>query len=123
MPLQKKHYEKLIQKYNVSNEQLKKAIHEIESSIKTRWCFSGNNKITENVVPDFAIRIVDGELELTLNGEMPSLHVSKDYQEMMQTYKESTDKSGPQKRSSIYQTKIDSKWFIDAIRQRQETLL
>jgi RNA polymerase sigma-54 factor len=85
-------------KYNVSNEQLKKAIHEIESSIKTRWCFTGNNKITENVVPDFAIRIVDGELELTLNGRnAPSLHVSKDYQEMMQTYKESTDKSGPQK--------------------------
>jgi DNA-directed RNA polymerase specialized sigma54-like protein len=42
----------------------------------------GNNKITENVVPDFAIRIVDGELELTLNGRnAPSLHVSKDYQE------------------------------------------
>jgi RNA polymerase sigma-54 factor len=40
MPLQKKHYEKLIQKYNVSNEQLKKAIHEIEK-IKTRWCFYG----------------------------------------------------------------------------------
>jgi RNA polymerase sigma-54 factor len=42
---------------------------------------------------------------------------------MMQTYKESTDKSGQQKSSSIYQTKLDSaKWFIDAIRQRQETL-
>jgi RNA polymerase sigma-54 factor len=66
----------------------------------------GNNKITENVVPDFAIRIVDGELELTLNGRNAALHVSKDYQ-MMQTYKESTDKSGPKRRSSIYQ-KIDS---------------
>jgi RNA polymerase sigma-54 factor len=88
-------------KYNVSNEQLKKAIHEIESSTKTRWCFTGNNKITENVVPDFAIRIVDGELELTLNGRnAPSLHVSKDYQEMMQTYKEST-KSAPQKKFNL----------------------
>jgi RNA polymerase sigma-54 factor len=95
MPLQK-HYEKLIQKYNVSNEQLKKAIHEIEKLNQNQVVLLGNNKITENVVPDFAIRIVDGELELTLNGEMP-LHVSKDYQEMMQTYKESTDKSGPQK--------------------------
>jgi RNA polymerase sigma-54 factor len=53
-----KHYDKLIQKYNISNEQLK-AIHEIEDSTKTRWSFTGNNKITENVVPDFAIRIVD----------------------------------------------------------------
>jgi RNA polymerase sigma-54 factor len=62
---------------------------------------------------------------LTLNGRnAPSLHVSKDYQEMMQTYKESTDKSTQKRRSSIYQTKLDSaKWFIDAIRQRQETLL
>jgi RNA polymerase sigma-54 factor len=50
------------------------------------------------VVPDFAIRIVEGELELTLNGRnAPSLHVSKDYQDMMQTYKVSTDKSGAQK--------------------------
>jgi RNA polymerase sigma-54 factor len=93
----KKHYEKLIQKYNVSNEQLKSNSRNRKAQSKTRWCFYGNNKITENVVPDFAIRIVDGELELTLNGRnAPSLHVSKDYQEMMQTYKES-DKSGPQK--------------------------
>jgi RNA polymerase sigma-54 factor len=122
----KKHYEKLIQKYNVSNEQLKKAIHEIEKlNPKPGGAFTGNNKITENVVPDFAIRIVDNELELTLNGRnAPSLHVSKDYQEMMQTYKESTDKSGPQKDAvQFIKQKLDSaKWFIDAIRQRQETL-
>jgi RNA polymerase sigma-54 factor len=93
----KKHYEKLIQKYNVSNEQLKSNSRNRKAQSKPGGAFTGNNKITENVVPDFAIRIVDGELELTLNGEMPSLHVSKDYQEMMQTYKESTDKSGPQK--------------------------
>jgi RNA polymerase sigma-54 factor len=122
----KKHYEKLIQKYNVSNEQLKKAINEIEKlNPKPGGAFTGNNKVTENVVPDFAIRIVDGELELTLNGRnAPSLHVSKDYQEMMQTYKESTDKSGAQKDAvQFIKQKLDSaKWFIDAIRQRQETL-
>jgi RNA polymerase sigma-54 factor len=122
----KKHYDKLIQKYNISNEQLKKAIHEIERlNPKPGGAFTGNNKITENVVPDFAIRIVDGELELTLNGRnAPSLHVSKDYQEMMQTYKESKDKSGTQKDAvQFIKQKLDSaKWFIDAIRQRQETL-
>jgi len=122
----KKHYDKLLQKYNVSNEQLKKAIHEIEKlNPKPGGSFTGNNKVTENVVPDFAIRIIDGELELTLNGRnAPSLHVSKDYQEMMQTYKVSKDKSNAQKDAvQFIKQKLDSaKWFIDAIKQRQETL-
>ncbi|KUJ59791.1 RNA polymerase sigma-54 factor [Flavobacteriaceae bacterium CRH] len=122
----KKHYDKLLQKYGVSNEQLKKAIHEIERlNPKPGGSFTGNNKVTENVVPDFAIRITDGELELTLNGRnAPSLHVSKDYQEMMQTYKDSRDKSSAQKDAvQFIKQKLDSaKWFIDAIRQRQETL-
>ena len=122
----KKHYDKLLQKYNVSNDQLKKAIHEIEKlNPKPGGSFTGNNKITENVVPDFAIRIVEGKLELSLNGRnAPSLHVSRDYQEMLQTYKVSKDKSNQQKEAvQFIKQKLDSaKWFIDAIRQRQETL-
>ena len=122
----KKHYEKLTQKFNVSNDQLKTAIHEIEKlNPKPGGSYTGNNRITENVVPDFAIRIIDDELELTLNGRnAPSLHVSKDYQEMLQTYKDSRDKSGAQKDAvQFIKQKLDSaKWFIDAIRQRQETL-
>ncbi|WP_395053044.1 RNA polymerase factor sigma-54 [Flavobacterium sp.] len=122
----KKHYDKLLQKHNISNEQLKKAIHEIEKlNPKPGGSFTGNNKVTENIVPDFAIRINDGELELTLNGRnAPSLHVSKDYQEMMQTYKDSRDKSNSQKDAvQFIKQKLDSaKWFIDAIKQRQETL-
>lgn len=122
----KKHYDKLLQKYAVSNEQLKTAIHEIEKlNPKPGGSFTGSNKITEHVVPDFAIRIVDDELVLTLNGRnAPSLHVSKDYQEMMQTYKSSRDKSNAQKDAvQFIKQKLDSaKWFIDAIKQRQETL-
>ena len=122
----KKHYDKLQHKFNVSNEQLKKAVHEIEKlNPKPGGAFTGANKITENVVPDFAIRIVDGELELTLNGRnAPTLHVSKDYQEMLQTYKVSKDKSNAQKDAvQFIKQKLDAaKWFIDAIRQRQETL-
>ena len=122
----KKHYDKLIQKFNISNEQLKKAIYEIEKlNPKPGGGFTGNNKVTENVVPDFAIRIVDNDLELSLNGRnAPSLHVSKDYQEMMQTYKDSRDKSNSQKEAvQFIKQKLDSaKWFIDAIKQRQETL-
>ena len=122
----KKHYDKLQQKYNVSNEQLKTAIHEIEKlNPKPGGSFTGSNKITEHVVPDFSIRIVDDELVLTLNGRnAPSLHISKDYQEMMQTYKSSRDKSNAQKDAvQFIKQKLDSaKWFIDAIKQRQETL-
>lgn len=122
----KKHYEKLQHKFNVSNEQLKKAVHEIEKlNPKPGGSFTGANKITENVVPDFAIRIVDGALELTLNGRnAPTLHVSKDYQEMLQTYKVSKDKSNAQKDAvQFIKQKLDAaKWFIDAIKQRQETL-
>ena len=122
----KKHYDKLLQKYTVSNEQLKTAIHEIEKlNPKPGGSFTGSNKITEHVVPDFAIRIVEEELVLTLNGRnAPSLHVSKDYQEMMQTYKSSRDKSNAQKDAvQFIKQKLDSaKWFIDAIKQRQETL-
>ena len=122
----KKHYDKLLQKYNVSNDQLKKAIHEIEKlNPKPGGSFTGNTKVTENIVPDFAIRIVEGKLELSLNGRnAPTLHVSRDYQEMLQTYKESKDKSNQQKEAvQFIKQKLDSaKWFIDAIRQRQETL-
>ncbi|MBF6609022.1 MAG: RNA polymerase factor sigma-54 [Flavobacterium sp.] len=122
----KKHYEKLQQRYNVSLEQLKDAIGEIEKlNPKPGNSFTGSNKIIEHVVPDFAIRIVEGELELTLNGRnAPTLHVSRDYQEMMQTYKVSKDKSTQQKEAvQFIKQKLDSaKWFIDAIKQRQETL-
>jgi len=122
----KKHYDKLLQKYGVSQDQLKKAIDEIEKlNPKPGGAFTGNNKMVEHVVPDFTIRIVEGELELSLNGRnAPELHISKDYQEMMQTYKASRDKSNQQKEAvQFIKQKLDSaKWFIDAIRQRQETL-
>ena len=122
----KKHYDKLLAKFSVSRELLKKAIDEIEKlNPKPGGAYTGSNKITEHVVPDFAIRIVDEELELTLNGRnAPELHVSKDYQEMMKTYKDSKDKSNSQKDAvQFIKQKLDSaKWFIDAIKQRQETL-
>jgi len=122
----KKHYDKLLHKYGVSQDQLKKTIEEIEKlNPKPGGAFTGNNKMIEHVVPDFTIRIVEGELELLLNGRnAPELHVSKDYQDMLRTYKDSRDKSNAQKDAvQFIKQKLDSaKWFIDAIRQRQETL-
>ncbi|MCO6161997.1 RNA polymerase factor sigma-54 [Flavobacterium sp. NRK F7] len=122
----KKHYEKLLLKYEISKDQLRKVIDEIEKlNPKPGGAYDGNQKPIEHVVPDFTIRIVDGELELQLNGRnTPELHVSKDYQEMLQSYKVSSEKSNAQKDAvQFIKQKLDSaKWFIDAIRQRQETL-
>lgn len=122
----KKHYKKLLQKFNVSEIELKDAIEEIERlNPKPGGSYSGNNKIVEHVVPDFTIRIIDGELELSLNGRnAPELHVSKEYSEMLKTYKESISKSKSQKDAVLFiKQKLDAaKWFIEAIQQRQQTL-
>lgn len=123
----KKHYDKLLQKFGASQEQLRKAIDEIEKlNPKPGGAFSSGTRLIEHIVPDFTIRLNDGELELSLNGRnAPTLHVSRDYQDMMQTYKDSRDKSQQQKDAvQFIKQKLDSaKWFIDAIKQRQETLL
>ena len=122
----KKHYDKLLQKFDINQQQLRKAIDEIEKlNPKPGGSFDGNQKMVEHIVPDFTIRIMDGELELLLNGRnAPELHVSKDYQEMLQSYKDTSEKSNAQKDAvQFIKQKLDSaKWFIDAIKQRQETL-
>ena len=123
----KKHYKKLIQKFHISEEELKKAISEIEKlNPKPGGSYVSNNKIAEQIVPDFTIRIIEGELELTLNSRnAPELHISREYNEMLEGYKNSKDKSKSQKDAVLFiKQKLDgAKWFIDAIKQRQQTLL
>lgn len=122
----KKHYAKLQTKHDITEEELKGAIAEIEKlNPKPGGSFSGNNRIIEHVVPDFSIKIMDGELELTLNGRnAPELHVSKEYSNMLKGYKNAKDKSKSQKDTVLFiKQKLDAaKWFIDAIKQRQQTL-
>jgi len=122
----KKHYKKLLQKHNITEEELKTAISEIEKlNPKPGGSYAGNNKAVEHVVPDFSIRIVEGNLELTLNGRnAPELHVSKEYSNMLKGYKDAKKKSKSQKDTVLFiKQKLDAaKWFIDAIRQRQQTL-
>jgi len=122
----KKHYDKLLTRYNITKDQLRKAIDEIEKlNPKPGGAYTGSNRFIEQVIPDFTIKIVDGEIELTLNNRnAPELHISRDYQEMLQTYKDSTQASASQKDAvQFIKQKLDgAKWFIDAIKQRHETL-
>jgi len=123
----KKHYNKLLQKFHVSEEELKDAILQIEKlNPKPGGSFVGNNKIAEQIVPDFTVRIIDSELELTLNSRnAPELHISSEYNNLLKGYKDSKDKTKSQKDAVLFiKQKLDAaKWFIDAIKQRQQTLL
>lgn len=122
----KKHYKKLLSKFEITEDELREAIHEIEGlNPKPGGTYSGNTRMVEHVVPDFAIKIVEGELELTLNGRnAPELHVSRDYTNMLKGYKDAKQKSKSQKDAVLFiKQKLDAaKWFIDAIKQRQQTL-
>ncbi|MBT8385521.1 MAG: RNA polymerase factor sigma-54 [Bacteroidia bacterium] len=123
----KKHYKKLIQKFDITEDELKEAIQEIEKlNPKPGGSFTGNDKIAEQIVPDFSIRIVEGKLELTLNSRnAPELHISNEYNNMLKGYAAAKDKSKSQKEAvQFIKQKLDAaKWFIDAIKQRQQTLL
>lgn len=122
----KKHYQKLLTKYNISEEELRDVIELIGNlNPKPGGAYSGNTRIVEHVIPDFTIKIVDGELELSLNGRnAPEMHVSRDYSDMLKGYKESREKSKAQKDAVMFiKQKLDAaKWFIEAIKQRQTTL-
>ena len=123
----KKHYKKLLEKFNISEEELKEAISEISRlNPKPGNSYAGSSRIAEQIVPDFTIRILDGKLDLTLNARnAPELHVSRAYNNMLKGYQESSEKTKSQKDAILFiKQKLDAaKWFIDAIKQRQHTLL
>ena len=122
----KKHYDKLILKHNLSENDLKEALLAIEKlNPKPGSAFSDGAKIISHIVPDFSLKIVDGELELLLNGRnAPELHISRSYNNMLAGYKETKQKTSAQKETvSFIKQKLDAaKWFIEAIKQRQQTL-
>ena len=123
----KKHYKKLQEKFHISEDELKEVNKEISKlNPKPGSSYAGNNKIAEQIVPDFSIKILDGELDLVLNSRnAPELHISREYNNMLKGYQEATVKSKSQKDAVFFiKQKLDAaKWFIDAIRQRQQTLL
>lgn len=123
----KKHYEKILNRMEIENEDLKEAIEEIlKLNPKPGNSSSSNTKNMQVVVPDFDLKINDGEIEITLNGRnAPQLKVSREYRGMIDHYRKTKEKDKKTKEAmSFVKQKLDSaKWFIEAIRQRQNTLL
>jgi RNA polymerase sigma-54 factor len=123
----KKHYEKIQRGLNLTDEDLKEVISQIiRLNPKPGGSVGGLNKAESYVIPDFFILNNAGRLELTLNSKnAPDLRISEGYREMLKEYDKGSKKDKRQKEAVLFiKQKIDAaKWFIDAIKQRQHTLL
>ena len=125
----KKHYSKILKRLDITEEQLKEAVDVIlELNPKPGNSMGQTAKIIQHVIPDFIVTNENGELHLTLNSRnAPELHISRKYKDMMDHYSKSKDAREKRKNRealTFVKQKIDSaKWFIDAIKQRQNTLL
>lgn len=122
----KKHYEKIRKRLNLSDDELKAAIAVITRLNPKPGGTMATGTKTEYIIPDFIITSNNGKLEVALNARnAPDLKVSRSYSELLQTYDKSNKKDKKLKETvSFVKQKLDAaKWFIDAIRQRQETLM
>ncbi|MFO8023424.1 MAG: RNA polymerase factor sigma-54, partial [Perlabentimonas sp.] len=125
----RKHYEKIKNKLNLTDEDLKSAIEEIlRLNPKPGGSFyDPHNRASYHIVPDFILESTDGELVLSLNAKnVPDLKINREYSQMLQSYIANKDNASKQDKEAVsfVKQKIDSaKWFIDAIKQRQNTLL
>jgi len=120
-----KKYKKLIAKFEITETQLKEAINEITKlNPKPGNAFNSTGSYVEHVTPDFIINIDGDDLEVSLNAKnAPALHVSPAYTEMLKGYKENREKSQKDAVMFIKQKLDSAKWFIDAVKQRRDTLL
>ena len=123
----KKHYSKISKRLEIEEDDLKDAIEEIiKLNPKPGNSMKESSRDFQAIVPDFILTENEGELDLSLNSRnAPELKVSKGYEQMLRAYAESKTKSKSEKDAILFvKQKIDSaKWFIDAIKQRQQTLL
>ncbi|MFH1296871.1 MAG: RNA polymerase factor sigma-54 [Bacteroidota bacterium] len=123
----KRRFDKLMIRLKITEEELKEVITEIQKlNPKPGGNIPETARLEEYIIPDFIITNVDGELELTLNSRnAPELIVNRQYQEMLQAYVRKKNKatSGEKAAISFIKQKLDSaRGFIEAIKQRQETL-
>ena len=125
----RKHYDKILRKLDIDENQLKAAIGEIlKLNPKPGSSYSNPmNKTNQVIVPDFILENNDGELQLSLNQKnVPDLHINGTYQNMLKNLNDKKKSiSRDQKDAMVFvKQKLDSaKWFIDAIKQRHQTLL
>jgi RNA polymerase sigma-54 factor len=122
----KKHYDRIRRAMNLDEEGLKAAIgHVLRLNPKPGSNIGDSNEAQTYVIPDFFIVNTGGNLELTLNARnAPDLRISEGYREMLRDYDKGAKKDRRQKEAVMFiKQKIDAaKWFIDAIKQRQNTL-
>ena len=124
----KKHYDKVMKKLGVSDEDLMRNAVNTITKLNPKPGGGGADVRTQYLLPDFILTNNNGKLELTLNSRnAPELRISRSYSEMLDSYDKSKDKKKDKKLKetvSFVKQKLDSaKWFIDAIKQRQQTLL
>ncbi len=125
----RKHYDKIIARLNITEQQLKSAINEIlKLNPKPGSAYSDpRNKNIQQIVPDFILENNDGEFQLSLNARnVPDLRINQTYSNMLKDYHANRKNQSKQQKEalSFVKQKLDSaKWFIDAIRQRQNTLM
>ncbi|MGB3182660.1 MAG: RNA polymerase factor sigma-54 [Cyclobacteriaceae bacterium] len=121
----KKHYDKILKRLNIDEEELKDAVNVI-TKLNPKPGGAGGAARTQYLIPDFILTNDNDNLELSLNSRnAPELRISRSYSDMLQAYDKSNKKDKKLKDTvSFVKQKLDSaKWFIDAIRQRQQTLL
>lgn len=123
----KKHYDKIARKLSISDEEMLKEAIAIVTKLNPKPGGSGDEAVrTQYLMPDFHLVNNNGKLELTLNGRnAPELRVSRSYADMLHAYDKGDKKDKKLKETVTFiKQKLDSaKWFIDAIKQRQQTLL
>jgi RNA polymerase sigma-54 factor len=123
----KKHYVKIQRYLNIDDNQFKAIIHIITHlNPRPGGSFDTINKGETYIIPDFFVYNINGELELSLNSRnAPELRLSSGYRDMLRDYEKKTVKDPKQKDAVTFiKQKLDSaKWFIDAIKQRQNTLM
>lgn len=123
----KKHYDKIQKKLEIEDEDLKEAIDEIiRLNPKPGGSLKEAAKSMQQIIPDFMIVEFEGQLELTINGRnSPELKISREYERMLRSYSEGakTSRSDKEALTFVRQKLENAKWFIDAIKQRQNTLL
>ncbi|MCB0514639.1 MAG: RNA polymerase factor sigma-54 [Chitinophagales bacterium] len=122
----KKHYAKLERALQIDEDELRLVLDEIlKLNPKPGSGYSGGAQVEYYIIPDFIIFNDNGELKLTLNAKnAPDLRISSYYIDLMRAYERSREKDRKQREALMFiKQKIDAaKWFIDAIRQRQQTL-